>query len=147
MSNDQPSDSKTDLHYRLAFTLENNQIKGIPCTHKYVSLSPKISGLWKHNFMLLSYLELRIVLEYQISNQYSNFHDCAIDTYGRNLDHLKVPALPAVTQRSVCFCSSLYSLCMCVGGWGDGEKPVHQGHVFCWQYPVFHFIYFPIPIN
>lgn len=98
--------------------------------------------------MLLSYLELRIVLEYQISNQYSNFHDCAIDTYGRNMDHLKVPALPAVTQHSVCLFLFLLVLtlyvCWRVGG---GEKPVHQGHVFCWQYPVFQFIYFPIPIS
>lgn len=85
--------STTDLlvHWK------NNQTEGVPCTHECVNVSPKISGLWKHSFMPLSYLELRIVLEYQISNQYSNFYDCAIDAYGENLDHLKVPALPVVT--------------------------------------------------
>lgn len=49
-----------------------------------------------------SYLELKRVLEYQISNQYSNFHDYAIDTYGQNLDHLKVPTLP-VSNLTFCF--------------------------------------------
>lgn len=79
--------------------------------------------------MLLSYLELRIDLEYQISNQYSNFHNCAIDAYGQNLDHLKVPAWPAVTYvLFVCLFLFLPLLRLCM-------------------YPAFHFIYFPIPIN
>lgn len=61
-----------------------------------------------------SYLELKRVLEYQISNQYSNFHDCAIDTYGQNLDHLKVPTLPVSNLTFCFFYFFLYSYFICV---------------------------------
>lgn len=90
-----------------------------------------------------SYLELRRVLEYQISNQYSNFHDCAISPKDKTWTiYLKVPTLPVSNLTLCLFFLPLLILYLYVEcGW-VGEKPMHQGCVLCWQYAVFRiFLY------